>query len=74
MIAMRAASHLDAFPAGDLGLRRSATALLGLDSPITALELADRAESWRPYRALAAVHLWSAPQQKPLINPEPAKP
>lgn len=74
MIAMRAAGHLDAFPPGDLGLRRSATALLGLDTPITASELADRAECWRPYRALAAVHLWSAPQQKPLINPEPAKP
>jgi AraC family transcriptional regulator of adaptative response / DNA-3-methyladenine glycosylase II len=37
----------DAFPASDLGLRRA------LDAPT----VADR---WRPWRALAAMHLWTA--------------
>jgi len=58
-IAMRASGHLDAFPAGDLGLRRSAARLLGRES-ITSEELEDRAEAWRPYRALAAMQLWAA--------------
>lgn len=42
----------DAFPAGDLGLRRAAGT--------TASELAASARRWRPWRALAAVHLWSS--------------
>jgi AraC family transcriptional regulator of adaptative response / DNA-3-methyladenine glycosylase II len=58
-IAMRATGHLDAFPAGDLGLRRAAARALGRES-ISAAELADRAEAWRPYRALAAMHLWAS--------------
>jgi len=57
-IAMRAAGHLDAFPAGDLGLRRAASRLAG--RTVTAAELAERAEAWRPYRALAAMHLWAS--------------
>jgi AraC family transcriptional regulator, regulatory protein of adaptative response / DNA-3-methyladenine glycosylase II len=43
----------DAFPATDLGLRR---ALAGA-ARSTPEELAER---WRPWRALAAAHLWSA--------------
>jgi AraC family transcriptional regulator of adaptative response / DNA-3-methyladenine glycosylase II len=43
----------DAFPATDLGLRR---ALGGMD----ARGLAALAEDWRPWRALAATHLWAA--------------
>jgi len=45
----------DAFPATDLGLRR-AVARLGSTTP-----LAELAERWRPWRALAATHLWLAP-------------
>ena len=45
--------ELDAFPVGDLGLRRGA-------GVATAAELAVLAESWRPHRATAAVHLWAA--------------
>lgn len=44
----------DAFPAGDLVLRRAYERLAG------APDLATAAEAWRPWRALAAVHLWSA--------------
>ncbi len=61
MIALRATGHRDAFPAGDLGLRRRAPALApdlpdgrALDAP--ALERI--AEGWRPQRALAAMALW----------------
>lgn len=43
----------DAFPAGDLVLRR---AFERRSSGV----LAQAAEAWRPWRALAALHLWSA--------------
>jgi AraC family transcriptional regulator of adaptative response / DNA-3-methyladenine glycosylase II len=50
-IAMRALGWPDAFPAGDLGLRK---ALGG----ITAAECERRSSAWRPWRAYAAAHLW----------------
>jgi AraC family transcriptional regulator, regulatory protein of adaptative response / DNA-3-methyladenine glycosylase II len=56
-IALRALRDPDAFPAGDLGLRRGARAL-GL--PADAAGLAARAERWRPWRRYAAHHLWAA--------------
>ena len=43
----------DAFPATDLGLRRALEAA----APNSRARLADR---WRPWRALAAMHLWMA--------------
>jgi AraC family transcriptional regulator of adaptative response / DNA-3-methyladenine glycosylase II len=58
-IAMRATGHLDAFPAADLGLRRAAARQLGRES-VSAAELEERAEAWRPYRGLAAMHLWAS--------------
>jgi AraC family transcriptional regulator of adaptative response / DNA-3-methyladenine glycosylase II len=42
----------DAFPATDLGLRRAL--------PAQASGLGELAERWRPWRALAATHLWLA--------------
>jgi AraC family transcriptional regulator of adaptative response / DNA-3-methyladenine glycosylase II len=57
VVAMRALGEPDAFPAGDLGLRR---ALAGGAPPLSAAELARRAEAWRPWRAYAALHLWHA--------------
>jgi AraC family transcriptional regulator of adaptative response / DNA-3-methyladenine glycosylase II len=54
-IAMRALRDRDAFPTGDLGVRRGAAALgLGHDDG----SIAARAERWRPWRAYAAMHLW----------------
>ncbi len=56
-IAMRALGEPDAFPVGDIALVR-------------ALELADarqleaRAEVWRPWRAYAAMYLWSGSGRK----------
>ena len=50
-IAMRALGWPDAFPAGDLGLRK---ALGG----VSTAECEARSERWRPWRAYAAAHLW----------------
>jgi AraC family transcriptional regulator of adaptative response / DNA-3-methyladenine glycosylase II len=57
-VALRALREADAFPAGDVGLQRSAT-VPGEARP-TAASLLARAERWRPYRAYAAQHLWAA--------------
>jgi len=54
-IAMRALREPDAFPAGDLGLRR-ALASGGVDPP--AARVREMAEAWRPWRAYAAMRLW----------------
>jgi AraC family transcriptional regulator, regulatory protein of adaptative response / DNA-3-methyladenine glycosylase II len=56
-IALRALGDSDAFPAGDLGIRRGARAL-GLPDDARGLEA--RAERWRPWRRYAAHHLWAA--------------
>ena len=57
-IALRAIREMDAFPASDIGLLRGA-ALLDGTRP-TPANLLTRAESWRPWRAYAAQHLWAA--------------
>jgi AraC family transcriptional regulator of adaptative response / DNA-3-methyladenine glycosylase II len=55
-IAMRALGDPDAFPASDLGLLRASS--LG-----NQLELAERAEAWRPWRAYAAMYLWQGTEE-----------
>lgn len=57
MIALQAGQP-DAFPTGDLGLRRATARLMGRETPLAAPELEEIAEAWRPHRALAAMHLW----------------
>jgi AraC family transcriptional regulator, regulatory protein of adaptative response / DNA-3-methyladenine glycosylase II len=54
-VAMRAAREPDAFPAGDLGLRRR---FARDGEPASERDLAARAEAWRPFRAYAAMALW----------------
>lgn len=49
-VAMRALGEPDGFPASDLGLKHAAP---GVD-------LALRAEAWRPWRSYAALHLWAS--------------
>ncbi len=56
-IAMRAFGEPDAFPAGDLWLRR---AFASGGRPASALELDRISQPWRPWRAYAAVSLWEA--------------
>jgi AraC family transcriptional regulator of adaptative response / DNA-3-methyladenine glycosylase II len=56
-IAMWAGGERDAFPAGDLGLRKAARA--PGNAALTTAALEERAERWRPWRAYAAAHLWT---------------
>ena len=56
-VAMRACGETDAFPAGDLGLRRAFGNGRG---PATQAALLAASEAWRPWRAYAALHLWAA--------------
>lgn len=55
-IAMRCLHHPDAFPAGDLVIRKQ----LGDGTPISRAEAEAQSEQWRPWRAYAAIHLWAA--------------
>ena len=57
-IAMRELREPDAFPHGDIGLMRAMADENG-HRPSAAALLA-RAEAWRPWRAYAALHLWTA--------------
>lgn len=55
-VAMRALREPDAFPAGDLGLRKA----LGNGTPLGERQLAERSERWRPWRSYAAMALWES--------------
>lgn len=57
-IAMRALGEPDAFPTGDLGLIRAWE--LQTKRTVSAKELDRAAEHWRPWRAYAALHLWTS--------------
>jgi len=57
-IAMRAMRYPDAFPAGDLGLRKALGMLEGAKRVPTEAALEKRAEVWRPWRAYAGATLW----------------
>lgn len=57
-IALRAVRETDAFPASDIGLLRGAA--IGNGARPSPAVLQDRAETWRPWRAYAAQHLWAA--------------
>jgi AraC family transcriptional regulator of adaptative response / DNA-3-methyladenine glycosylase II len=58
-VALRAARWPDAFPHGDLGLRKA------LGDELTPRGVLAAAEGWRPWRAYAAMHLWRAPAARP---------
>lgn len=65
-VSMRALAEVDAFPAGDLILRRAAAPQPGVT--MTEAGLTAFAERWRPWRAYAAMLLWasySAPRRVP---------
>jgi AraC family transcriptional regulator of adaptative response / DNA-3-methyladenine glycosylase II len=63
-VAMRALGEPDAFPSSDLGLLRA----LALDS---SRKLEHRSETWRPWRAYAAMYLWRIARQC-VPGPEPS--
>jgi AraC family transcriptional regulator of adaptative response / DNA-3-methyladenine glycosylase II len=56
-IAMRALADPDVFLPGDSGIARALRQLGCPDDPASAIRLA---ESWRPWRSYATVHLWSS--------------
>ncbi len=55
-VSMRALGDSDAFPSTDLGLLKAVSAG---PKRITAAALRDRSQAWRPWRAYAAMCLWS---------------
>jgi AraC family transcriptional regulator of adaptative response / DNA-3-methyladenine glycosylase II len=55
-VAMRALKNPDAFPGSDLGLIKA----IAYPNRVTPKELTARAEEWRPWRAYAAMLLWSS--------------
>ncbi len=57
-VLMRGLGHRDAFPAGDLGVRKALEAACGPGiRPARVLEMA---EGWRPWRAYATFQLWDS--------------
>ena len=48
----------DVLPVDDLGVRKGAQRVDGLDAPPSPRELAERGERWGPYRTYASLYLW----------------
>lgn len=59
-VALRAMADPDAFPAGDLVLRRAVGAVTGAAEVPVRAEVQRTSARWRPWRAYAAQHLWTA--------------
>jgi len=57
-IALRQLREPDAFPAADIGLIRAMSSREGREP--SSVELLNRADGWRPWRAYAAQHLWAS--------------
>jgi AraC family transcriptional regulator of adaptative response / DNA-3-methyladenine glycosylase II len=58
-VELRGLGEPDAFPFGDLLLRRLASTG---SKPLTAMALEERVEGWRPFRGYAVFHLWASEQ------------
>ncbi|MGH7468050.1 MAG: DNA-3-methyladenine glycosylase family protein [Longimicrobiales bacterium] len=58
-IRMRVLGDADAFPASDLGVLKALRRIVGRDR-LSARDAESIAEPWRPWRALAAIHLWES--------------
>ena len=54
---LRGLGFPDAFPSGDLGLRKA----LGNGTAIPAPRALEQAQAWRPWRGYAAMYLWNVP-------------
>jgi AraC family transcriptional regulator of adaptative response / DNA-3-methyladenine glycosylase II len=67
-VAMRGFHDPDAFPQGDAGLRRALKALGHPDDPRS---VAVRQQQWRPWRAYAALQLWTSLDHQPQAAPPP---
>ena len=60
-VAMRALSHPDAFPAGDLVLQQ----VLSDAKRLNERETEAQSQAWRPWRAYAVLHLWHLAGDRP---------
>jgi DNA-3-methyladenine glycosylase II len=61
----------DVLPVDDLGVRKGAAVLDGLEAAPTPKALQARGEAWGPYRTLASLYLWRIADGEGV--PEPAK-
>jgi DNA-3-methyladenine glycosylase II len=52
--------HLDVFPLGDVAILNSTRHVKNLDPTAGKVEIATIAETWKPYRSIAAYLLWHA--------------
>jgi AraC family transcriptional regulator of adaptative response / DNA-3-methyladenine glycosylase II len=68
-VAMRCCGEPDAFPAGDLGIRR---ALGSGGAPCGERDAERAAEAWRPWRSYAALHLWAGLAADDRVRRRPA--
>lgn len=71
IVALRALREPDAFPSGDLGLRRAfATVAKRGRSPRLVTETAIRraADAWRPWRSYAVIHLWTEEARRDALS------
>jgi 3-methyladenine DNA glycosylase/8-oxoguanine DNA glycosylase len=57
-VLMRGLGHKDAFPIGDLGVRKALEAACG--PGLGRRRVVEMAEGWRPWRAYATFHLWDS--------------
>ncbi len=57
-VLMRGLGHRDAFPLGDLGVRKALEAACG--PGLRPGRIVEMAEGWRPWRAYATLHLWDS--------------
>lgn len=70
-VAMRAFAEPDAFPSGDLGLRK---ALSDGKDPAKERDVREASEAWRPWRSYAALWLWSSLGDEPPTPKKPTRP
>ena len=59
----------DVLPIDDLGVRKGAQVLDGLDAPPTPKALLARGEPWGPYRTLASLYLWRIADGEGVVEP-----
>ncbi len=83
MMLMFRLGRADVLPVDDLGIRKGAQVVDGLDAMPTPKELVVRGEAWGPYRTLAGMYLWriadlakpvAAVKKSAAANKRPAKP
>jgi DNA-3-methyladenine glycosylase II len=51
--------HPDIFPVGDLALRNAVADAFGMETPIAPAPLGEMAETWSPWRSVAATLFWA---------------